>query len=264
MPVPGITNQRIRLALLAVALSTSLALPLVGQASSVPTSPALATPQAAETAGVRRQISKLEILQAIRAGMKEQGYGDPTDLELEDLHVQTSVWVTRHEAGLLLKRTEFDRVRQRTIFRVWTSKEPRLPPFEVTTNWVPFVEVAIAGHDLARGHVLTMGDVHVARRRVAARLREAIKRPEDVVGQRLCRPLSTGQVVTRNVLRTPVLVAPGKPATLVAVNPHVRISTPVIPLQPGSKGQLIRVRNRANQRIMKAEVVAAGLLQTTF
>jgi flagella basal body P-ring formation protein FlgA len=43
-----------------------------------------------------------------------------------------------------------------------------------------------------------------------------------------------------------------------------RITTTVIPLESGSKGQVIRVRDPANARLLTAEVVAEGLLQTSF
>ena len=45
---------------------------------------------------------------------------------------------------------------------------------------------------------------------------------------------------------------------------NVRITTTVVPLQPGSKGQCILVRDPATARVMTAEVVDEGLLQTSF
>ena len=214
--------------------------------------------------GLRRPISRLEIWRAARAAMRVQGIGKAEDLRPEDLHIQTTVWVAKEDAGLQVEKTDFDAVRQRTVFRLRASKEPRLLPFDVTTDWTPFANVVVARHSLARGAVLSAADVKVERRRVAARLREAMTQTKDVLGQQVCRSLRSGQVITRNVLRPPVLVTPGKPATLIAVGPHMRISTKVIPLQPGFKGQLIRIRNTLDQRIMKVQVVAAGLLKTNF
>jgi flagella basal body P-ring formation protein FlgA len=43
-----------------------------------------------------------------------------------------------------------------------------------------------------------------------------------------------------------------------------RITMTVIPLESGSKGQLIRVRDPANERLLTAEVVAEGLLRASF
>jgi flagella basal body P-ring formation protein FlgA len=45
---------------------------------------------------------------------------------------------------------------------------------------------------------------------------------------------------------------------------NVRITATVIPLQPGSKGQRILVRELTTARVMNAEVVDEGLLRTSF
>ncbi len=64
--------------------------------------------------------------------------------------------------------------------------------------------------------------------------------------------------------KAPVLAKPGRPATLVMLGQNVRITTTVVPLQPGSKGQCILVRDLATARVMTAEVVDEGLLRTSF
>jgi len=58
-----------------------------------------------------------------------------------------------------------------------------------------------------------------------------------------------------------VLVGVGKPAELVVETPTLRMTARVIPLESGVKGQIISVRNQDTQRVLKAEVVDAGLLQ---
>jgi flagella basal body P-ring formation protein FlgA len=58
-----------------------------------------------------------------------------------------------------------------------------------------------------------------------------------------------------------VLVAVGKPAKLIVETPTLRMTALVTPLESGVKGQLISVRNQDTQRVLKAEVVGAGLLQ---
>lgn len=65
-------------------------------------------------------------------------------------------------------------------------------------------------------------------------------------------------------MKLPVLAKPGRPATLIMLGQNVRITTTVLPLQPGSKGQSILVRDPATARVMRAEVVDEGLLRTSF
>ena len=64
--------------------------------------------------------------------------------------------------------------------------------------------------------------------------------------------------------KPPVLAKPGTPATLIMLGQNVRITTTVDPLQPGSKGQRILVRDTTTARVLNAEVVDEGLLQTNF
>jgi len=62
----------------------------------------------------------------------------------------------------------------------------------------------------------------------------------------------------------PVLARPGTSATLIMVGQNLRITTAVVPLQPGVQGQCIFVRDLATSRVMKAEVVGAGVLQASL
>jgi hypothetical protein len=61
-----------------------------------------------------------------------------------------------------------------------------------------------------------------------------------------------------------VLVAVGKPARLIVETPTIRMTAIVTPLESGVKGQLISVRNQDTQRVLKAEVVGAALVQVQF
>jgi flagella basal body P-ring formation protein FlgA len=61
-----------------------------------------------------------------------------------------------------------------------------------------------------------------------------------------------------------VLVAAGKPAKLVVETATLRMTALVTPLEPGVKGQLIRVKNLDTQRVFEAEVVGVGLLRAEF
>jgi hypothetical protein len=61
-----------------------------------------------------------------------------------------------------------------------------------------------------------------------------------------------------------VLVAVGKPARLIFETPTVRMMALVTPLESGVQGQLISVRNQDTQRVLKAQVVGAGLVQVRF
>jgi hypothetical protein len=61
-----------------------------------------------------------------------------------------------------------------------------------------------------------------------------------------------------------VLVEVGKPAKLIFETPTLRMTALVVALESGVQGQLISVRNPGTQRVLKAEVVGAGLVQVQF
>jgi Chaperone for flagella basal body P-ring formation len=61
-----------------------------------------------------------------------------------------------------------------------------------------------------------------------------------------------------------VLVQAGRQAILVMQGANIRITVPVICLQPGALSQEIRVRALTGQRVLTGEVIGAGMLQTSF
>jgi flagella basal body P-ring formation protein FlgA len=74
--------------------------------------------------------------------------------------------------------------------------------------------------------------------------------------------LSQGAGVVRS--KPPVLAKPGTLATLTMFGQNVRVTTTVVPLQPGAKGQSILVRDVSSERVITAEVVDVNLLQVRF
>jgi hypothetical protein len=157
------------------------------------------------------------------------------DLRPEDLKVQFAAPVSGQDAGLQVKKIGFDPVRHETIFELWTSKEPQLLPFQVAMRWDSRTTGLVARYD-----------------------KEGI--PES--SARESTQSGRGQDSARS--RPPVLAKPGRSATLVMLGHNLRITTSVMPLQPGTKGQRILVRDTATERIMRVEVVAEGLLRTSF
>jgi hypothetical protein len=181
-----------------------------------------------------RPLSRREIFQAIQNNLAQMGISERGELRPGDLRIQSSVPVLRDDMGLQVKRIGFDPIRRETVFELWTSHEPQYLPFEVTTRRDP------------QSLGLTS---HIA------------WNPGEAGGG---ESPTTGPGMSRARSKAPVLAKPGKPATLVMLGENVRITTTVIPLQPGSKGQRILVRELTTARVMTAEVVDDGLLRTSF
>jgi hypothetical protein len=180
-----------------------------------------------------RTVSRGEIFQAIRNDLARKGARESGIPRPEDLKVQFAAPVFGKDAGLQVRKIAFDPVRHETFFELWTSKRPRLLPFRVAAKWDPQAAGLVPPYDKAAT-------------------------PESGIG----RPAQAGQGLKPTKSRAPVLAKPGRPATLVMLGHDLRITMTVMPLQPGTKGQCILVRDTFNSRIMRAEVVAEGLLHT--
>ena len=221
-------------------LSEMFAALIYARAADIPLRKALTTAsQGSEVISRRepRTLSRREIYQAIQNDLAQLGISERGELRPGDLKIQSSVPVLRDDLGLQVKRIGFDPIRRETVFELWTSHEPQYLPFEVTTRRDP------------QSLGLTS---HIA------------WNPGEVGGGFQTENPTAGQGVSRTRIKAPVLAKPGKPATLVMLGENVRITTTVIPLQPGSKGQRILVRELTTARVMAAEVVDEGLLRTSF
>jgi len=210
------------------------------RSADAPLRKALAMPSEESEAIRRREprpLSRREIFQVIQNHLAQMGNSNRRGLRPEDLKIQSSVPALKVDMGLEVKRIGFDPIRHETVFELWTSHEPQYLPFEVTTRRDP-------------------------------RSWGFSPRPEWNMGEadgpsRNGNP-TMGLAMNRARSKPPVLAKPGRPATLVMLGPNVRITTTVVPLQPGSKGQCILVRDPSTARVMKAEVVDEGLLRTSF
>jgi hypothetical protein len=196
---------------------------------------------------VEGQPLRREIFQAIQSALAKRGIPARGNLRLEDLKVQSVVPALRDDLGLQVERIGFDPIRRETVFELWASNEPQYLPFQVTTRQDPqslglaplpaFIDSRFRGNDKP-------GEA-------AAPWKES---PNGNFGQGLKRPWSQASVLAK----------PGRLATLVILGKNVRITTTVVPLQPGNKGQCIRVRDLNSARILTGEVVGEGQLRASF
>ena len=196
----------------------------------------VASPAAELPSTARRapdMVSRREIFAAIQDELARLGVPGRQGLRPDDLNLQASVPRLRGDMGLQVKRIAFDPLRREVVFDLWAAQEPQYLPFQVTTRRDP----------------RTLG--------------LSVPYTSDLDG-------SDGAAQTnragsgRPALKPPILAKPGTPATLILLGQNVRITMSVVPLQPGSRGQTILVRDLATARVMTAEVVDAGLLRASL
>lgn len=185
--------------------------------------------------GEPRPVSRREIFEAIQSALAQRGILTRGKLRPEDLRIQSSVPAVRGDMGLIVKSISLDPLRRETVFELWASHEPEYLPFEVTTRCDPDVLMC-----------------------------PTVLNGAEVRGEVVTKSLESGLGASQGRAKLPVLAKPGTPVTLIMLGQNVRITTTVDPLQPGSKGQRILVRDPATARIMTAEVMAEGLLEASF
>lgn len=184
-----------------------------------------------------RPISRREIFQVIQNDLAQRGIAERNELQPDDLTIQASVPALQDDLGLRVERIAFDAIQRETVFELWTAHEPQYLPFDVTTRRDP----------------QTWGFTPPQERDKGGRGTQ----PRD-------NNPGAGQGALLISRKSPLLAKPGRMATLVMLGQNVRVTTAVVPLQPGIKGQRIFVRDPATGRVMTAEVVDEGLLQTGF
>lgn len=118
-------------------------------------------------------------------------------------------------------------------------------------------QVLVLTTEVPAGRVIVDQDMSLARREVTA-TPDAISEPAAVLGLTSSRTLRAGQVVTRRVLQTPVLVGRGQSVGIVASQNGVEVTVPGEALDSGREGDIVRVRNVASRRVIRARVIEVG------
>jgi len=209
------------------------ALAVGGRAADIPLRKILASPTPGRASELRR-LSRREIYEAVENDLARKGIAGRAELRPEDLSIQASIPIRMLDAGLQVKRITYDLLRRETAFELKASLAPESLPFKVTTRRDPRT-LGLFGRS-----------------------------PEDPADDHAGRPAAGFHGGTPSVSKPAVLARPGKPATLVMYGENARITTSVVPLQPGTLGQRILVRDPATGRVMAAEVAGDGLLQASF
>jgi flagella basal body P-ring formation protein FlgA len=85
--------------------------------------------------------------------------------------------------------------------------------------------------------------------------------PEDVDGKVAKRTLLPGRMIPLKSLREAYAVEAGSPVEVVFVIGPLRISVTGVPLQPGSVGDVVRVRNIDSGAVLTGTVMADGTIR---
>ncbi len=85
--------------------------------------------------------------------------------------------------------------------------------------------------------------------------------PQDLEGKVARRTLLPGRLIPLSFVRDAYMVEPGKPVNVIYVHGALTISVTGVPLQPGSVGDLIRVRNVDSGAVLLGTVMSDGTVR---
>ncbi len=121
--------------------------------------------------------------------------------------------------------------------------------------------VAMTTRPLDRGNVISVTDIKMVERDLAALKMGYIVDSKRAVGMVVKRRIGTNTIITPRMLEAPRLVRRGEQVAIVAEARGIEIRAAGKALADGARGDLIRVRNIASKKIIEAVVTEPGVVE---
>jgi flagellar basal body P-ring formation protein FlgA len=119
-------------------------------------------------------------------------------------------------------------------------------------------EALVPARAIAQGEVLDAGDLVTARRPKSESGPNTVRETEQAIGFAAKRALRAGQVIRRNDLAKPQLVARNEAVSIAYVVPGIVVSIRGQALEPGAMGDVINVLNVQSKKTLQATVTGPG------
>jgi flagella basal body P-ring formation protein FlgA len=113
-----------------------------------------------------------------------------------------------------------------------------------------FAQVAIASASLSAGAGIGPADVRMEEYDLTREPAPLVADAATLVGKQLTRPLSAGQPVRIDALRTPPSVNAGDPVQIVVNGQGFSLTSEGVALTPGSEGQPLRARTESGRVVV--------------
>lgn len=151
--------------------------------------------------------------------------------------------------------------RQRLMIRCAQADGWTLEVTSQPSVWLPAVH---AQGIIERGQTLGRDDLKLEPINIGKAQRGYFNRLEEVQGMAAKRRIRAGQTLTPSLLAQPLAVKRGQPVKIVASQDGIEASTSGEALSDGQPGEVIRVRNVRSGKVIDAQVVAEGVVTSTF
>lgn len=118
--------------------------------------------------------------------------------------------------------------------------------------------IAVASHPLSRGHTLLEDDIIFTEKDLLRQHHGVFTQSTGLVGQIIRRPIREGDIFTPVMLQAADLVKRGQEVLILAEKGTLRVQMHGIALKGGSKGELIKVKNKKSKRTIEAIITEPG------
>ena len=125
-------------------------------------------------------------------------------------------------------------------------------------------EVATALRSLPRNSIVQAADVQLSERDISSLRQGYILNLENVIGQKITRPIQPNQIISANYLKAAAAINKGDQVVISARANSMYVRMPGTALEEGAIGQQIRVRNVRSQRVVHARVTGPGQVEVAM
>lgn len=203
-------------------------------------------------------IDGTRIEETLREALRDQGLDPSMSLILDNpvqrLHLSTDATPSLSVAGLT-----FDRANGRFSAQIMAPAEG-MPEARamVTGRAVEMAEVPVLRRRMGSNEIIRRGDIEWVTLRGDRLGRDAVRDPANLVGKSPRRSLRPGEPVRTGDLREPILVPKNSLVTIRLETPRMILTAQGRSLEPGAKGDAIRVMNTKSNKVINAVVTEPG------
>ena len=122
----------------------------------------------------------------------------------------------------------------------------------------------VANKSLLRDTILSDSDVSLAERDISALNQGYLTRLDEVMGNKLTRPIQPDQVISPNQLEMAEVVRRGDQVVITARSGSISVRMPGEAMADGAPGKQIPVKNQRSGRTIRARVTGPGQVEVAM
>jgi flagella basal body P-ring formation protein FlgA len=123
---------------------------------------------------------------------------------------------------------------------------------------VDLIDVAISTHALAKGDILSAIDIRIEKRERKSVIGNNFIKPTLVIGQAAREPLTSGMILTEDLVSKPILVEKGMAVSVTYAAGGLKLTLRGKANEAGALGDMVSVLNPQSKKVIFATVIGPG------